>query len=201
MICSNLFGEINRCVIQPQIARKKSCVWFRPAGRQPWGLGLPTPRFADVKLHIRLLPLQIVGKQAASTAYKARSTLRMLSLEAEDVNMARRCVRSLLSDMGVESGMWTLPDLGGDAVGQPGGPGRCFPHAAPLADADHMLHHTMGEIQNGFSADENSKDLWERFDAQLGGLAKVFSKRDHIELYVKRNILENRKIPQELSSG
>ena len=32
-------------------------------------------------------------------------------------------------------------------------------------------------------------------------LAKVFSKRDHIELCVKRNILENRKIPQELSSG
>ena len=76
----------------------------------------------------------------------------MLSLEAEDVNMARRCVRSLLSDM--ESGMWALPDLGGDAVGQPGGPGRCFPRAAPLADADHMLHRTIGEIQNGFSADE-----------------------------------------------
>ena len=118
-----------------------------------------------------------MGKQATNTAYKARSALRMLSLEADDVQTARFAVRSLLSDMGVESGLWSLPDL--DASGGLEERGRCFPFSIPLADFDHLLHHVMEEVEGGFST--AAKELWDSFDAQLSALSKVFSKRDHIE--------------------
>ncbi|CAE7699856.1 PREP1 [Symbiodinium sp. CCMP2592] len=130
-------------------------------------------RFIDVAVHIRLLPLQVMGKQATNTAYKARSALRMLSLEADDVQTARLAVRSLLSDMGVESGLWSLPDL--DAPGSLEERGRCFPFSIPLADFDHLLHHVMEEVEGGFST--AAKELWDSFDAQLSALSKVFSKR------------------------
>ena len=156
-------------------------------------------RFKAVELSPRLLPMQVLGKQATSTAFKAKSTLRMLSLEAE-VDVARCRVRSLLSDMGVESGLWVLPELPGltpSIAGGDAGAGnqRCFPLAAPVADFDHLLHHVMCEGE--FACSANANDLWLRFDGQVSGLAKVFSKRDHCELYLRNNVLNNTKVPRE----
>ena len=153
-------------------------------------------RFASVKLSTRLLPMQVLGKQATSTAYMAKACLRMLSLEAQDISFARRAVRSLLSDMGVESGLWCLPSIPAcynapeDVQDD-----KCFPGALPLADADHLLHHCMSELELGFAAVD--KELWADFDAQLGALAKVFSKRDHIEKYIASNIHGNSQIPAQ----
>ena len=145
------------------------------------------------------MPLQVLGKQATSTAYKAKSCLRMLALEADDVEFARCSVRSLLSDMGVESGLWQLPTLTRDPAEDFATQTRCFEHAAPLADGDHMLHHCMTELELGFSAID--KEMWACFDSQLNGLAKVFSKRDHLERYLKTNILNNDKIPAQAKQG
>ncbi|CAE7562479.1 PREP1 [Symbiodinium sp. KB8] len=155
--------------------------------------------FDSIRLQTRLMPLQVLGKQATSTAYKAKSCLRMLALEADDVEFARCSVRSLLSDMGVESGLWQLPTLTRDPAEDFATQTRCFEHAAPLADGDHMLHHCMTELELGFSAID--KEMWACFDSQLNGLAKVFSKRDHLERYLKTNILNNDKIPAQAKQG
>ena len=72
--------------------------------------------------------------------------------------LGKKC-RSLLTDMGVESGLWVLPDLAGAG-------GRCFPESMPLADSDHMLHHTMLDAEDGFSRDNH---LWANFDNQISG--------------------------------
>jgi uncharacterized protein (TIGR03382 family) len=45
--------------------------------------------FNCIEISTRLCPLQILGKQATSTAFKARSCLRILSLEC-DVGLARK---------------------------------------------------------------------------------------------------------------
>eukprot|EP00439_Symbiodinium_sp_Y106_P038759 s4665_g4.t1 len=123
----------------------------------------------------------------------------MLALEADDVEFARCSVRSLLSDMGVESGLWQLPTLTHDPAEDFASQTRCFENAAPLADGDHMLHHCMTELELGFSAID--KEMWACFDSQLNGLAKVFSKRDHLERYLKTNILNNDKIPAQAKQG
>ena len=146
--------------------------------------------FTSIEISTRLCPLQILGKQATSTPFKARSSLRMLSLEC-DVDLARKSVRSLLTDMGVESGLWTLPDLSGAG-------GKCYPHSMPLADGDHMLHHTMMDGEDGFSRDNC---LWPHFDQQIHAIAKCFSKQDHCERYCKKNIWENNNIPQHAKRG
>ena len=151
-----------------------------------------TLRFGAVDLSIRLLPMQVLGKQRTSTAFKAKACLRMLALEC-DVGVAKKAVRSILTDMGVESGLWLLPDLTSQDASL--GLERCFPFALPLADSDHLLHHCMCEIETGYTA--VSKELWLNFDSQLSALAKVFSKRDHVELYIKANILDNPRVPRE----
>ena len=146
--------------------------------------------FSCVEISTRLCPLQILGKQATSTAFKARSCLRMLSLEC-DVGLAREKCRSLLTDMGVESGLWVLPDLGGEG-------GRCFPESMPLADSDHMLHHTMLDAEDGFSRDNH---LWISFDHQIQAISKCFSKQDHCDRYCQKNIWENGHVPEHSRRG
>lgn len=87
--------------------------------------------FNCIEISTRLCPLQILGRQATSTAFKARSWLRILSLECDD-GLAREKCRSLPTDMGVESGLWLLwllPDWAGEG-------GRCFPESTPF---DHHL--------------------------------------------------------------
>ena len=123
----------------------------------------------------------------------------MLALEHSDVTAARLSVRSLLSDMGVESGMWLLPDFSippSDANRDPQANCKLFPQSAPLADWDHMLHRAMAELEDGLAMSGDGS-LWSTFDSQLSALSKVFSKRDHIELYVQANILENDNVPEQ----
>lgn len=71
-----------------------------------------------VDIKCRLCPFQILGKRATSVAFKSKATLRMLALETSSVDIAREAVRSLLTDMGVESTLWTLPafDGSGDQI-------------------------------------------------------------------------------------
>ena len=63
----------------------------------------------------------------------------------------------------------------------------------PLGDSDHMLHLAMLEAEEGFAV--SAPDIWRSFDQQLNALAKFFSKRDCVELYVQRHIRENNRIP------
>ena len=155
--------------------------------------------------------MQILGRRATTTAYKARSCLRMLGLEAE-VEDARTGVRSLLSDMGVESALWTLPNiwdlddeqefssgvqqqmqliqsLDGMAWEQ----AKCFPNSMPLGDLDHMLHLAMSESDIGFAS--SAGEAWHRYEKQVAAISKFFSKRDVVEAYCQKQIHNNPKIP------
>ena len=122
--------------------------------------------------------------------FKAKATLRMLALETSSVEIAREAVRSLLTDMGVESSLWTLPSFDGA--------GKCFPNCLPLGDLDHMLHHVMMDGENSFAADN---ELWTVFDKQVNGLAKFFSKKDACERFVQKNIMENPQVPGYSKKG
>lgn len=146
--------------------------------------------FGSVSLVTRLCPLQVLGRQATSTSFKAHSCLRMLGLEA-DPETARNAVRSFLSDMGVESGLWRLPDL-------ETGAGLSFSRSMPLADMDHQLHHTMLDGEEGFRLDN---ELFVQMDQQLNALSKAFSKADVIERYIDVNINKNKRIPDEVKGG
>ena len=161
-----------------------------------------SPRYERVSLTTRLCPLQILGKRATGTAHKARSCLRMLSLEA-NVDDARVAVRSLLSDMGVESALWTLPNIHVSDDASPargeGDGDRCFPESMPLGDMDHMLHLAMKEGDLGFLA--VAGDSHRQFENQLNGLAKFFSKRECVELYTQQHIVQNATIPKESKSA
>lgn len=108
----------------------------------------------------------------------------MLALEAPSVDVARKAVRSLLTDMGVESSLWALPSFTDD--------GKTFPRCMPLGDLDHMMHHVMSEGETAFAS---NNDMWTVFDRQINGLAKFFSKKDACERFVQKYINENSKIP------
>lgn len=117
-------------------------------------------------------------------AFKSKATLRMLALEAPSVNVARTAVRSLLTDMGVESALWTLPSFTDE--------GKTFPRCMPLGDLDHMMHHVMSDGEAAFAS---NNDMWTVFERQINGLAKFFSKKDACERFVQKFINENPKIP------
>lgn len=145
----------------------------------------------------RLCPMQILGKQAGNTAYKTKACLRMLSLEA-DLDVARHAIRSLLSDMGTESGMWTVPLLSEHIDSSDSDLPLLFPFSLPLADFDHMLHHTMLECEDGFMA---NNPHWTNFDSSLHAISKYFSKRDCCDRYVEKQINKNQSIPQGVKKG
>ena len=145
-------------------------------------------RFQNVVIQARMMPMQVLGKQATSTSFKARAALRMLALES-NVDTSRLRVRSLLSDMGVESGLWCLPDIVGGSSTE-----RCFPFSMPLGDIDHLLHHVMLAGEEGFS---NGCDFWDGFNNQIKTIAKFFSKKDHCERYVQKCVFESQRIPNE----
>lgn len=145
-------------------------------------------RFEHVDIQQRLMPMQVLGKQATTTTFKAKAALRMLALESE-VDDARLRVRSLLSDMGVESGLWSLPNIVGGFSSE-----RCFPFSMPLGDIDHMVHHVMLDGEEGFALD---CDLWASFNNQIKAISKFFSKKDHCERYVQKCVHESQRIPNE----
>lgn len=136
----------------------------------------------------RLLPMQVLGKQATSTTFKAKATLRMLALESS-VDITRLRVFSILSDMGVESGLWCLPNIVDGSTSE-----KCFPRSMPLGDIDHMVHHVMLDAEEAYST---SCNLWPSFNHQIKALGKFFSKKDHCERYVQKCVIENQRIPPE----
>ena len=157
-----------------------------------------SPRFEHIKITTRLCPLQVLGKQSTSTAFKARSALRMMSLEAEDINYARGRVCSLLSDMGTEAQLWLLPDITPAEGPNQGRNGRCFPSSMPLHDFDHLLHHVMLACEEGFAV---QNILWSAFEQQISAIAKVFSKQDFSERYVQKAIWENGRVPRHVKKS
>lgn len=145
-------------------------------------------RFELAHVQPRILPMQVLGKQATSTAFKAKATLRMMALES-DVDVCRRRVCSLLSDMGVESGLWCLPNIVDGRSSE-----RCFPFSMPLGDIDHMLHHVMLAGEEAFAM---GCDLWTSFNNHVKAIGKFFAKNDHCERYVQKCVVENPNIPPE----
>lgn len=154
---------------------------------------LPETALQDVDIKVRLLPLQILGKAATSTAFKARATLRMLSLES-DVEVSRLRIYSLLSDFGVEAGLWNLPNITGSSGSVPAESDKCFPASMPLNDIDHMLHHCMLDGEEAFALDN---EFWQGFNNQIQALSKCFSKRDHCEKYIQTHIVGSNKVPAQ----
>ena len=159
-----------RLVLSPKKTHSASCLPQRSV------------RFASVKVECRLLPLQILGKQAANTAYKAKACERVLELESQD-GVAQIRIRSLMSDMGTESGLWSLPNFEDPTK-------KYFPFVLPLADMDHGLHHCMEETEFAYTPER-----WSIYFKQLNGLAKLFARRETVDRFVKFQILENTRIP------
>ena len=140
----------------------------------------------------RVLPIQVLGRKATSTAYKFRAVMRSLHLEIGDTALARSRAVSFLNDMGVESKLAVLPDMDGeDNHDTPGR--RAFPNTLPLHDIDHSLHHTMEELKECWIP-----ELFDLFDKQLNTLAKYFSKSDNLERFRKHFIFDNDKIEGDL---
>ena len=113
----------------------------------------------------------------------------MLSLES-DIADARLKIHSLLSDFGVEAGLWNLPNISEADVNAERE--RCFPNCMPMNDIDHMLHHVVSDGEEAFGRDNA---LWTDFRTQVEALAKCFSKRDHVERFTQKSIMENPSIP------
>ena len=136
----------------------------------------------DIQIVVRLLPLQVLGKLAANTAYKTRSCNHMLNLEC-DSGLARFRLRSLMSDMGVESGLWTVPDFTSPEE-------KFFPFILPIADLDHGIHHAMKETEGSYET-----NVWATYEKRLSGISKMFSRRETVDRFVKFHIWDSHTIP------
>ncbi len=134
----------------------------------------------------RVLPVQVLGRKATSTAYKFRALLRSLHLETGNVPLSKARTVSFLNDMGVESKLAILPDIDHDDHR------RAFPHTLPLHDVDHALHHVMEELRDCWKS-----DMFELFEKQLNTLAKYFSKADNCERFRKHFVYDNEKVEGE----
>ena len=143
----------------------------------------PTTVLESLTWKTRVLPVQVLGRKATSTAYKFRALLRSLHLETGDSSRARTRTATFLNDMGVESKLAIIPDVDSDVNR------RAFANTLPLHDLDHSLHHTMEELRECWPAEQ-----FELFDRQLNTLAKYFSKADNCERFRKLFVLNNSKI-------
>ena len=126
----------------------------------------------------------MLGKQAANTAFKLKACERMLNLEASD-GVAQRRLRSVMSDMGTESSLWTVPNF--DDPTQ-----KYFPYILPIADVDHGLHHCMAETESAYERSD-----WDKYMKQLNALSKLFGRRDSLDRWVKFQIRDNEQIPPD----
>lgn len=136
----------------------------------------------------RVLPIQVLGRKATSTAFKYRALLRSVHLETGNTSLAKVRTSSFLNDMGVESKLSLLPNIDGEGD-QDGQGRRAFPNTLPLHDIDHSLHHTMEELRECWTG-----ELFDLFDRQLNTLAKYFSKADNLERFRKHFIWDNEQI-------
>ena len=131
----------------------------------------------------RVLPVQVLGRKATSTAFKFRALLRSIHLETGNVDLAKFRTCSFLNDMGVESKLALLPDIDSDPNR------RAFPRTLPLHDVDHALHHVMEELRECWKT-----EMFALFDKQLNTLAKYFSKADNCERFRKHFVYDNPKV-------
>ena len=131
----------------------------------------------------RVLPVQVLGRKATSTAFKFRALLRSIHLETGNVDLAKFRTCSFLNDMGVESKLALLPDIDSDPNR------RAFPRTLPLHDVDHALHHVMEELRECWKT-----EMFALFDKQLNTLAKYFSKADSCERFRKHFVYDNPKV-------
>ena len=142
----------------------------------------------DIRIEIRLLPLQVLGKQATNTAYKTKSCCRMLDLESRDGILQDR-LRSITTDFGVESGLWLVPNFERPEE-------KVFPHVLPIADLDHGIHHCMNETALAYDGES-----WVMYQRQLAAISKLFGKRETVDRFVKFHIWDNHQIPQAARSS
>lgn len=133
----------------------------------------------------RILPVQVLGRKATSTAYKYRSVERMLHLETGDAQLARLRTATFLGDMGTESKLPMMPDLSGVASDE-NLRTRAFPNTLPIHDVDHALHHIIEELRTSWN-----QEMFDLFDKQLNTLAKYFSKADNCARFRKHFIIDN----------
>lgn len=96
------------------------------------------------QLVTRLLPGQVLGARSTGLAQKTKKLLHMLSLESERLTgtLSRCC--SILSDWGVESGIWRAPAQLLDEWKHNANYDTLFGLALFIPDADHALHHAPG---------------------------------------------------------
>lgn len=134
-----------------------------------------------MSIEARMMPLQVLGKLAGDTAFKTKACERMLALESEGGVVQTR-LRSLMTDMGTEASLWQVPDFC-----QP--QQKMFPYILPIADLDHGLHHCMMETQLGYD-----EVVWSKYEKQVSALAKLFSRRDVVNRFVKFQILDHPEI-------
>lgn len=98
------------------------------------------------QIQVRMLPVQFLGSRASSLAHKFNALMRQISLECGNTKDFLRGVRSILTDMGTESGFWSCP---ADAFGTYDATTSSFelytntmlPCALPFADTQHQMHH------------------------------------------------------------
>jgi uncharacterized protein (DUF1015 family) len=77
-----------------------------------------------------------MGARSESTTHKLFAITNSLKLESASFSYTCGKVYSIMSDMGVESGLWVAPDFS-----KPNDLSFQFPRALPVADGDHSLHH------------------------------------------------------------
>ena len=173
-----------RCILNPE-----SADWYvhlradsSPQGGRDWfvveldychGLASKSTAERHSLLHMleqggsivsRILPLTILGKKAGTTVHKAQRLIHALTLESGDIQETLDRTMSYLSDFGAESGLYTMPNPNGPATDDAG---FLMKRALPIADADHALHHIMGEI--------DVLDSWQEFKDTLNAVARTFS--------------------------
>ncbi len=103
--------------------------------------------WADIgpqQLITRLLPGQTLGARSSGLAHKTRKLVHMLALESERLNVTLTRCCSILSDWGVEAGIWRVPaDIVAD-LQRECNYDTLFGLSLFLPDGDHSLHHVLG---------------------------------------------------------
>ena len=89
----------------------------------------------------RLLPGQTLGSRSTTLAHKAKKVLRQLSLESELLpGTLSRCY-SVMTDWGVESGLWRAPAEILSSLKEAYNYDTLFGLSLFIPDHDHSLHH------------------------------------------------------------
>ena len=98
------------------------------------------------KLVTSLLPGQVLGSRSTTLAHTTRKVLHQLSLESEFLpGTLSRCY-SILTDFGVESGLWKAPAEMLSTLQRDYHYETLFGLSLFMPDHDHSLHHAANPI-------------------------------------------------------